>query len=312
MKKFLPLLLACSISALEPQGTFFDTEPPSATEYNGHLQNALTERDWWAAVDYADMISRHYPTTPFAQETPFQAAYAYYQLGQLELANEEATHYLNHSNVHAHFEEAIQMKFEIAEAYRNGKKKPLFGSHKLPRWLSAKEDAIEIYDEVITSIPHSEMAAKSLLGKALLQCDLEDYKPAVETLHLLIRRFPKNNAAAEAYLEIGKTYFSQSKNTSLDLDILDLAEVNLRKFKLAFPREPRIAEAEQIFFETQELFAQNLFETGKFFEKTKKIPASLLYYNAVVAKYPLTEAAKWAQEKIERLQPHEELEVSTS
>ncbi len=300
MKNFL-LYFAIPLAAVVPKEPIWDTNPPSATEYNIQLQEAMGNQDWWTAVDYADLISKQYPTTPFAQETPFQAAFAYYQLGQLELANQEFTNYLNHSSSHLHFEEALQMKFDIAEAYRAGKKKPLFGSHKFPRWIPAKEDAIEIYDEVIASLPHSDLAAKSLLHKALLQSELEDYKPAIETLHLVIRRFPKHELAAQSFLEINRIYFNQSQNSSLDLDNLDLAELNLRKFKLAFPREPRIAEAEKLYADTQELFAQNLLETGKFFEKTKKMPASILYYNTVLAKYPLTEAAKAAQERLEEL-----------
>ena len=99
-------------------------------------------------------------------------------------------------------------------------------------------------------------------------------------------------------MEINKIYLDQSRNTSLDLDILDMAEVNLRKFKLAFPRDPRISEAETLFAETEELFAQNLLETGLFFERTKKVPASVIYFNKVIAKYPATKAAEKAREKL--------------
>jgi outer membrane protein assembly factor BamD (BamD/ComL family) len=221
----------------------------------------------------------------------------------LELANKSLSAYLNHSVSHAHFEEAIRMKFEIAQAFSNGTKKRLFGSHKMPAWLSAKEDALEIYDEVIATVPHSDMATTSMLAKAKIQAEFEDYKPAVETLTMLIRRFPKTEAAAEAYLEIAHVYFQQSENSSLDLDILELAEVNIRKFKAAFPREPRIEEAEKLLANTNELFAANLLDTGKFFERTKKPSASIIYYTRVIAKYPETKAAKLAQEKLNVLQP---------
>jgi outer membrane protein assembly factor BamD (BamD/ComL family) len=258
----------------------------------------MTGKNWWAVIDYSDVISYHFPTTPFAQESPYLTGFAYYQMGQLELANHALSAYINHSVSHSHFEEAIQMKFEIAEAFFHGKKKRLFGSHKMPAWLPAKEDAIEIYDEVITALPHSLMAAKSLLGKAKIQAEFEDFKPAVETLTQLIRRFPKNEEAAEAYLEINRVYLTQCKTTSLDLDLLDLASVNLKKFHLAFPRESRLEEAESTYSQTQELFAENLLETGKFFERTKKKGASKIYYNKVVSKYPSTKAASLAREKL--------------
>jgi outer membrane protein assembly factor BamD (BamD/ComL family) len=172
----------------------------------------------------------------------------------------------------------------------------------MPAWLPAQEDALKIYDEVIAALPHSEIAAQALLNKARLQVYFEDYKPSIETLDFLIRRFPKHALAAESFLEKNKIYLIQCKAQNLDPDLLDLAEVNTRKFQQAFPREPRVAEAERIISEMKEIFAENLFETGCFFQKTKKIPASIIYYTKVVAKYPNTQAALSAREKLESLQ----------
>ncbi len=305
MKKWLSLLLLAAtlpLLALEEQDLVWDDQSSTATEFNSYLQEALTDQDWWAVIDYADIIAYHFATSPFATEAPYFMGHAYYQLGQYELSNLTLNGYLSGAGSHAHFQEAIRMKFEIAQLFEQGTRKPLFGSHKMPNWLSAKEDAIQIYDEIIAAVPHSEMASKSLLGKASLQAQFEDYKPAVETLQTLIRRFPKQEDAAEGFLAIHRIYLEQCKNTSLDLDLLGLAELNLRKFRIAFPREPRLAQAEKILAETQELFAQNLFETGRFFERTNKTPASLLYYNKVIAKYPTTEAAEAARHKLDELQ----------
>jgi outer membrane protein assembly factor BamD (BamD/ComL family) len=310
MKKYFVLFVAVtiSLSALEEEELTWDEDAPSAIEYNNYLQEALADKDWWAAIDFANIIAYNFPSSPFSEELPYLVGYAYCQLGQYELANKSLSAYLNHSVNHSHFEEAIRMKFEIAEAFLHGKKKRLFGSHKMPAWLSAKEDALEIYDEVIATVPHSDMAATSLLGKARIQTEFEDYKPAVETLSMLIRRFPKTEAAAEAYLEIARVYFQQSKNASLDLDILELAEVNLRKFKAAFPRESRLEEAAKILSETDELFANNLLETGRFFQRTKKPAASIIYYNRVIAKYPTTKAAQAARDQLNALQPNSSLQ----
>jgi len=299
-KIFLVFGVALSLFALEEEELTWEEDPSAATavEYNGYLQEALADKDWWAAVDFANIIAYNFPSSPFSQELPYLIGYSYCQLGQYELANKSLSAYLNHSTNHAHFEEAIRMKFEIAEGFLHGKKKRLFGSPKMPAWLSAKENALEIYDEVIATVPHSEMAAISLLGKAKIQAEFEDYKPAIETLTTLIRRFPKTDVAAQAYLEIARVYFDQSQKKCLDLDILDLAEVNLRKFKGAFPRESRIEEAEKILLDTNELFAANLLETGNFFERTKKPAASMIYYTRVLAKYPNTKAAVVAREKL--------------
>lgn len=296
------LLSVSPLLALEEHELEWDNGP-SVQEYNSAMQKAIASGDWWAVVDLANIISYNFPTTPFASEASYIMGEAYYKLNQIEYANDCFTAYLNHVSSPKHFEEAIEYKFNIAEQLANGAKKRLFGSAKMPAWVPAQEDSIEIYDEVIAALPHSEFAVKSLLSKSRVQTYLEDYKPAIETLDLLIRRFPKHDLAAEAYLEKCKIYLIQCQAQNLDPDMLDLTQVNLRKFRLAFPREIRVQEGEKILAEMQEIFARNLYETGYFFEKTKKIPASIIYYHKVIAKYPNTEAAEASREKLEILQP---------
>jgi outer membrane protein assembly factor BamD (BamD/ComL family) len=300
MKLFFCLFVfVAPLAALEEGELDWTPQGPSVQEYNGLMQQALKEGNWWAVIDYAGIISYNFPTSPFASEVSYIMGEAYYRLEQLEAANDCFTAYLNHVASPKNFEQAIEYKFRIAERFATGTKKRLFSSVKMPAWVPAQEDAIPIYDEVIASLPHSDMAAKALLGKARVQAYAEDFKPSEETLDLLIRRFPKHELAAEAYLEKNKVYLEQCKLTSFDLDILDLAEVSLRKFRLTHPRDSRLEEAEKVFLEMQELYAQNLYETGCFFAKTGKEAAALIYFQKVMAQYPATEAALLSREKMD-------------
>ncbi|EKE08408.1 MAG: hypothetical protein ACD_17C00181G0002 [uncultured bacterium] len=308
MKMFLWVLFFgfSSLTALDEHELEWK-EGPSVQEYNSALQQALNAGNWWAVIDYANLISYNYATTAFAKEASYFMGEAYFKLGYYEAANESFSAYLNHVVSPKHFEEAIEYKYSIAEAYANGKNKRLFGSIKMPAWVPAKEDSIEIFDEVIAVSPHSDLAIRSLLYKARIQTYLEDFKPSIETLDVLIRRFPKHELAAEAYLEKSKVYLLQCQAQNLDPEILDLSLLNLRKFRLAFPREPRLEEAEKIYRDMQEIFGGSLYETGYFFERTKKIPASILYYHKVIAKYPDTEAAHVSRKKLETLESSPQL-----
>ena len=175
----------------------------------------------------------------------------------------------------------------------------------MPAIVPAYEDALEIYDEVLTTLPHHEIAVRAFLGKAEIQAYLGDFQPSIETLQVLIRRFPKHDLAAESYLRINQTYLKQCTEESLNPDLLDLAEVNLRKFRLAFPRELRLAEAQGAFVKMQELFAENLLETGRFFLKRDHDDAGIIYFSKVIAKYPNSKAAVIARETLETLKAEE-------
>ena len=308
----LSLLLACSPlafsqeePALEVQPQDVEAQAPSVQEFYAYMQEAVDDEDWWSAIDFGEIVLYHFPDSPFSQEIPFLIGMAYYRLNQFELANTALGEYLKNSTSPKRFEDAIEMKFAIAEFFRGGGKKRLFGSHKLPAIMPAREDALKIYDEVITTLPHHDISIRSLLGKAEIQVDFEDFKPAIETLQLLIRRFPKHDLAAEGFLQINKIYLKQCQAQHLDPNLLDLAEVNLQKFQLAFPREPRLTDAVAALQEMKELYAKNLLETGLFFQKRKQNDASIIYFSKVIAKYPDTHAADDAREKLAKLQTKE-------
>lgn len=283
--------------AWEPQST-------SVQEFNGFLQEAFANQDWWGVVDYATVIAQNFPETPFAKEAPYAMGEGYFKLGQYELSNQTFSDYLSSTTMPRYFEEAIRYKFDIAEKFANGAKLRLFGSPKMPAWLPAQEEAIKIYNDVIAALPHADITAQALLSKSRLQLQMEEYKQSAETLDLLIHRFPKHDLAAEAYLEKTRAYLAQCKAQKLDPDLLDMADLNIRRFRLAFPREPRVAEAEQAYAGMQEVFADALYETACFFERfgrTKKTDAANIYFRNIIAKYPNTQAAKASQAKL----PHE-------
>ena len=306
MKRIISLLslLSSTLFALEPQEIPVEDvssieEGLSAQDFYSYMQEAIDDEDWWAAVDYGEIVLYHFPDSPLCQEIPFLMGMNYFRLEQHELANDLLSEYLKSSPSPKYFEEAIEAKFSIAENWRQGGRKRLFGSHKMPSILPAYEDALQLYDEVIMTLPHHEMTVRAILGKAEVQTILEDFQPSIETLQLLIRRFPKHDLAAESYLRINQVYLKQCVRESLDPDLLDLAEVNLRKFRLAFPREPRLTQAQEAYAEMQELFAENLLETGQFFCKRDQDDAGIIYFSKVIAKYPNSKAAMKARETLE-------------
>jgi outer membrane assembly lipoprotein YfiO len=272
-------------------------------EYYSFMQEAVQDKDWWAAVDYGEILLKYFPDSPFSQDVLYDVGLAYVQMDQFEQADGCFTQYLRQSGTPKRFEEAIHYKFQIAEhfAHEGGKLRP-FGTHKLPEMFPAQDEAIRIYDDVITTLPHHDIAARSLIGKAEMQISVEDYKPAVETLQLLIRRFPKHDLAAQGYLEINKAYLKQCETQHLDPELLDLARVNLRKFKQAFPREKRIEEAEHSCHAIEELFAAHLLEIGDFYDRTSKENAAAVYYKKILTSYPDTKTAKKAEKALARLE----------
>jgi outer membrane protein assembly factor BamD (BamD/ComL family) len=272
----------------------------SVQEHYGAAIDAYQQKNWEELIHHCVIVIKNFGSSPFAQESYFYLGVGYFHTGEFEFANRFLTKYLKLA-APKYFEEAIQYKFRIAEKYHKGAKKHILGMENMPKWVPARTEAIAIYDEVITALPHHELAAQALFGKAKLLLKDEEYKSSIETYQILIRRFPKHPLAAESYIGVCEVYLAQSQAEYPDQDFLDLAEINLRKFRMNFPGDEKIAVAEKMLLDMKEVYASDLYDTGRFYERTNKPQAAYIYYTRILAKYPETKVSGFANKRLSRM-----------
>ena len=273
----------------------------SVQEHYSVAMDAYQKQNWEEVIHQSLIVIKNFSSTPFAQESYFYMGIAYFQCGEYEYANRFLTRYLKKQATPKFFEEAIQCKFKIAEQYHRGAKKHVLGWDTMPKWVPARSEAIAIYDEVITALPHHELSAHALFGKGKLLLKEEEYKGSIETYQILIRRFPKHPLAAESYIGIAEVYLVQSQAEYPDQDYLDLAEINLRKFRYDFPGEEKLAVAEKMLMDMREVYASDLYDTGRFYERTNKAQAAYIYYTRILAKYPETKVSELVNKRLSKM-----------
>lgn len=273
-------------------------------EYYSRITTAFRDGDFSKTVLNSYALLRYYPNSILCDEVLYLRAMSFYRLGDFDLANEAFSKYLSSHFTIKHFEEAIQYKYQIAEKFAKGKRKHLFGQARLPKWLRAREDALQIYDEIIATMPRSEIAAKSLFAKAKLLVYLESYKEGIEAYQELIKQFPKHVLATDSFVEIAEAFLRQCRREFPDPNFIELAEINLRKFRGEFPGDERVDQLQARLELMKEHFAQDLYKNGQYFEKKKKDKAAFLYYLSVIQKYPTTKVAERAINRIAYLKSH--------
>lgn len=271
-----------------------------------HWQRAVKayeEGDNREAVKHFNVLSVNSADSPEGQSANYYLGLCYYERQEYDWANEAFTRYIKGHGEPEHFEEAIRYKFAIAEHLRGGAKRRFYGTKHLPRWADGKRQALDIYDEVIVAMPLSDYAARALYAKGCLQKELQRYKDAVESLQAVVKRFPKHEMAPEAYLEINQVYLDQCKTEFQNPDLIAFAEMNVRRFRRDFPKEPRIRDAEQDVMRTKEVYAQGLYDIGIFYEKVKEPLASVIYYDKTVREFPETAVASKCRFRLSKLAP---------
>lgn len=259
---------------------------PSVQEQYNHIMNALGNMDWKRLEREVFFIKKNFPDSHYSKDASYFLGIAYYHQEDFETANLHFTDYLTHQSTPKYFEQAIRHKFQIAENFRGGARKHIMGLKGMPKWAGAGTESISIYDEVISALPHHDLAARAIYGKAEVLAKNEDFRAAIESYQTLIRRFPKHPLAIESYIGIGQVYLTQSRTEYPDPDFLDLAELNLRKFHASFPGEVKVATAQQNYIRMQEHYANSLYDTARFYERTNKWGAAKIYYTKILKSYP--------------------------
>ena len=100
---------------------------------------------------------------------------------------------------------------------------------------------------------------------------------------------------------MAELYLIQAKAQSRNPDLIDLARINMRKFRQAFPSDDKIADGDAKLLEMHEIYALELFATGQLYERKNKLQASVIYYSNVLLEYPETAVAEQCKKRLQEL-----------
>lgn len=265
--------------------------------------NAFRFGDMALAIKHLHIVSHNYPDTPSGQDAFFYLGVAYFKICEFDLANNAFNQYLSCLSNPRYFLEALEYKFDIAEKFRKGTRRHFRGSRFFPKWASARSLALDIYNEVIASMPGDELTVRSIFSKACLLWHMGELRESVETFQTLIRRFPKNEYAPKSYARIMQVYIDQAKREKQNPDILTFAQMNLSRFEADFPRDELLETARDHYCFLKELYARSLYETAIFYERLNQPRAAVIYYQKSIFDFPETSIAKKSRSRLSCLCP---------
>lgn len=295
----LSCLSLSEVEALKPKKFSSEEAAESYLNYHYNLGSEYYNQEKWKEASREfEKVLYFFPCSEEAADASFYLGVSYFEMKEYDFANESFSNYLKASKQPPYFEEAIYYKFTIAELFKCGKKRRPFQMRYLPKWTSGQEMALTIYDEIIAAFPCHELTISSIYSKANLLSSLQLFRESIDAYQLLIRRFPKDELVPDCYLNITKNYWKQSRVDFQNPDILGLAELNIEKFKSEFPRDERVKECECIFAAIRENFAGGFYKLGRFYERTKKREAAIIYYKSAIEQYETTRVADLCRQRL--------------
>lgn len=295
------MLFSPSLYALKPKAKYFKSQEEAdcylATHYNLGCKY-YNEKEWRKASSEFEKVIFYFPSSDAAAEASYYLAVSYFEMKEYDFANEEFSNYLKASQHPAFFEDAVAFKFCIAEHFKLGKRRHPFKMRYLPKWISGQDSALVIYDEVIAALPNHELALRALYSKGELFKQMREYRDSIEAYQTIIRRFPKNEIVPACYLNIADAYVQQARVEFQNPDILALAELNVRKFQNDFPRDERVAIAEESVCHIKEMYAKGLCDLGLFYERIHQPDAAAIYFQSSIEEFPDTRVAQFCRSRL--------------
>lgn len=313
MRRFIQIslmLLVCTsgcyagISSFEPFSgrlspkKFTPNHQPE--EYFEQGQQFLAQKRYRQALLCFGMILHHFPSHALYAESQYLSGLCYFKNNQPDLADKAFNAYLQLPE--AEFsEELFTMKYAIARSFAEGKRKHIFLLEGFPKLVSAKEDALKLYDEVLTAFPNKELGARALYHKGELLMMDKEYSEAIKTLKKLTVQFPQHSLSPHAFLRLSEIYSLLAKREPHNDHYLQLARVNAAHMRKQHPNHPLNQTVAQNVHKMCERYAAGLYDTGRFYEKKKKNGAAKLYYTTAVENYPDTSLVAKCHKRLERI-----------
>jgi len=194
-------------------------------------------------------------------------------------------------------EEALRLKFVIADVFLSGVKRKVWGV----RWLPSEDLALRILDEISTDYPESPLAELAVKTKADYLFNTGDHGLAELEYARLLKDYAQSRYQRFAMLQTAESALAGFRG--IDFDDAGLIEASER-YSDYLARWPADADRERIGLiqETiREQRAEKELTIGHYYERTDHLSSAIFYFRSVVENWPDTIAATKARDRLELL-----------
>ena len=279
-------------------------KPPQPGTPQGDLQiirGCIADGQYKAATKAADRFLIQHTTSPVCEEAMNLAGQASIDRGRYWDAYKWYERQLAAYPNGAFFARALDREYKIGDAFMNGRKRRTMKFLK----LSARDEGIDILLRIVAHAPRTEISERAMLRVADYHYDREEYIEAVESYDQFINDNRQSSRMSYAMLRAAKGTVLMYRGVEFDAAPLLDATVRFQVFAQAFPRLAEKENVHEILDEIHLQMGYKLYHAGTFYERTGHPVAARFYFKETIRKYPDTDWAQSAQDRLDILGPGE-------
>lgn len=195
------------------------------------------------------------------------------------------------------FDSVVESMFKIGKLFLEGEKRKLFG---VPIAASMTR-AQAMFEGIVKNAPYSKWAPLAQFNAAQALEKQGDYPKAIEAYQLCVNKYPGDAIADDALYQVGYVRLRESREGSYDRATSNKARESFEDFIARYPDSEKVPQARENLKTLEGGANKGTLEVAKFYDKTKKFKAAVIYYNDVIKNQPGTPDAEYAKGRIEAL-----------
>jgi outer membrane protein assembly factor BamD len=164
------------------------------------------------------------------------------------------------------------------------------------------ERSAEIYSTIVETSPFSPVAVESLFKAGDVYRRMRKYNEAVAAYEKIMNDHPESPLVPEARYQLAYAKYEASLNPEYDQESTDKALEEFKKISGSTETPELAGEADRVIIELRNKKAASTLQIAQFYDKQNKNESALLYYRSVAGKFPDTDAAEYATERIKHLE----------
>jgi tetratricopeptide (TPR) repeat protein len=236
---------------------------------------------------------------PAERETAeFLHARAVHACGSPWKAYRQLVQFLERYRFSPHLGEVERLLFRIGEAYASSD-----DSFLGLGWFPKRSKAIPVLRTLTENFPNGDTAPDALRLLGGLDFDRERWAEARAAYDQLLKNHATSEWADLAEYRRALTYLREARRYDLDRRGLLRAREALEKYLQGRPEGMRREEATRVLAEVRAMLAARELEIGRFYQKIEKWDGARRSYRNVLAEYPETPSAPFAQAALAGLPP---------
>jgi outer membrane protein assembly factor BamD len=269
----------------------------SAAEQMRKAETLEAARNTGAAYKAYRALVKNYSQSALAPKAQRKIAMLLEQHGEYDKSFDAYSVYLTKYPRGEDFDAVVEAQFKIAKLFLEGQKRKVFGVPFAPSMARAQE----MFEGILKRAPFSKWAPLAQFNIGQTFEKQGKYPEALAAYQAVVSKYPSDAVADDAQYQVGYVLLREAREGSYDAASQQRAREAFEDFLIRYPESEKGPQARENIKSLQGGVTKGALDIARFYEKTKKYRAAVIYYNEVVKNQPDSPESTIAKARIEAL-----------